>query len=115
MCLVVAHGGADPAVVTAHTGVDAGVSLHGTVITPGHHSLQLTITHQRTTRVSLQHRQTKTDMGLNVTISVISKNMVRSVVIGCTVTVTIGNSRSLVERSNPVSALGVARSVKNMY
>lgn len=54
VCLVVAHDGADPAVVAAHTGVDAGVSVHGAVITPGHHSLQLTITHQRTTRVSLQ-------------------------------------------------------------
>lgn len=54
MRLVVAHDGADPAVVAAHTGVDAGVSLHGAVITPGHDSLQLTITHQRSTRVSLQ-------------------------------------------------------------
>lgn len=54
VCLVVAHGGADPAVEAAHTGVDAGVSLHGAVITPGHDSLQLTVAHQRTTRVSLQ-------------------------------------------------------------
>lgn len=51
---VVAHGGVDPAVVAAHTGVDAGVSLHGTVITPGDNSLQLTAAHQRTTGVTLQ-------------------------------------------------------------
>jgi len=56
---VVAHGGADPAVVAAHAGVDAGVTLHGAVVTPGHNSLQLTVTHQRTARVSLQHKQKK--------------------------------------------------------
>lgn len=56
LCLVVAHDGADPAVVAAHAGVDAGVSLHGAVITPGHDSLQLTVTHQRTTGVALQTR-----------------------------------------------------------
>lgn len=58
VCLVVAHDSTDPAVVAAHSGIDAGVSFHGAVITPGHHSLQLTITHQRTTRVSL-HTQTE--------------------------------------------------------
>lgn len=52
--LIVAHGGADPVVVAAHTGINTGVSLHGTVITPGHDTLQLTITHQGATRVSLQ-------------------------------------------------------------
>ena len=51
---VVAHNIADPAVVVAHSGVDAGVSLHGAVITPGHDPLQLTTTHQRTSRVPLQ-------------------------------------------------------------
>lgn len=54
VCLVVVHDSADPAVVAAHPGIDAGVSLHGTVITPGHNSLQLTVTDQRTARVSLQ-------------------------------------------------------------
>lgn len=53
-CSVVAHDIADPAVVAAHTGIDAGVSLHGAVITPRHHTLKLTVTHQRTARVSLQ-------------------------------------------------------------
>lgn len=53
ICLIVAHDAADPAVVAANTGVDAGVSLHGTVVTPGHDSLQLTVADQRTTRVSL--------------------------------------------------------------
>lgn len=52
--LIAAHDAADPVVVLAHTGVDAGVSRHGTLITPGHDSLQLTVTHQRTTGVSLQ-------------------------------------------------------------
>lgn len=55
--LVAAHHGADPVVVAAHTGVDAGVSLHGAVITPGHDSLQLAVTHQRTTGVSLQTKK----------------------------------------------------------
>lgn len=54
MQLVVSHDGADPAVVAAHTGVDTGVPLHGAIVTPGHHTLQLSITHQRTTGVSLQ-------------------------------------------------------------
>lgn len=54
VCSVVAHDSADPAVVAAHASVDAGVSLHGAVVTPGHHSLQLTATHQRTARVALQ-------------------------------------------------------------
>lgn len=54
VCSVVAHDSADPAVVAAHPGIDAGVSLHGTVITPGHNSLQLTVTHQRTARGPLQ-------------------------------------------------------------
>ena len=52
--LIAAHDAADPVVVAAHTGIDAGVSRHGTFITPGHDSLQLAITHQRTTGVSLQ-------------------------------------------------------------
>ena len=60
VCLVAAHDGTDPAVVAAHTGVDTWVSLHSAVITPGNHSLQLTITHQRTTGVSLQ---TQTESG----------------------------------------------------
>lgn len=54
VCLVAAHNIADPAVVAAHTGVDTGVSLHGAVVTPGHNSLQLTVTHQGATGVSLQ-------------------------------------------------------------
>lgn len=59
VCLVVSHGGADPVVVAANTSEDAGVSLHGAVITPGHNSLQLTITHQGTTRVSLHTQAEK--------------------------------------------------------
>lgn len=51
---VVAHDSGDPAVVAAHTGIDAGVSRHGAVIAPGHDSLQLTVAYQRTARVSLQ-------------------------------------------------------------
>lgn len=54
MRLVVPHGGADPAVVAANTSEDAGVSLHGAVITPGNNSLQLTVTHQGAARVTLQ-------------------------------------------------------------
>lgn len=52
--LVVSHSGADPAVVTANTSEDAGVSLHGALVTPGHNSLQLTTAHQGATGISLQ-------------------------------------------------------------
>lgn len=52
-CLVALHDAADPAVVAAHPGVDAGVSPHGTVVTPGHHPLQDAVTHQGATGVTL--------------------------------------------------------------
>lgn len=51
---VVSHGVADPAVVAANAGIDAGMSLHGAVVAPGNHSLQLTAAHQRATRIPLQ-------------------------------------------------------------
>lgn len=54
MRLVVSHGGADPAVVAANAGIDAGVSLHGAVVAPGNDSLQLTAAHQRATGVPLR-------------------------------------------------------------
>lgn len=51
---VVSHGSADPAVVAANAGKDAGVSLHGAVVAPGNDSLQLTAAHQRAARIPLQ-------------------------------------------------------------
>lgn len=54
MRLVVSHGGADPAVVAADAGEDAGVSLHGAVVAPGNDPLQLPATHQRAPGVPLQ-------------------------------------------------------------
>lgn len=52
--LIVSHGGADPAVVAADAGEDAGVSLHGAVVAPGNDPLQLTAAHQRAAGVPLQ-------------------------------------------------------------
>lgn len=52
--LVVSHSGAYPAVVATNTSEDAGVSLHGALVTPGHNSLQLTTAHQGATGISLQ-------------------------------------------------------------
>lgn len=52
--LVVCHGGADPAVVAADAGEDAGVSWHGAVVAPGDDPLQLTAAHQRAAGVPLQ-------------------------------------------------------------
>lgn len=56
---VAPHGVADPAVVAADASVHAGVSLHGAVVPPGHHSLQLTAAHQGATGVSLQKHTAK--------------------------------------------------------
>lgn len=52
--LVVSHGGADPAVVAADAGEDAGVSLHGAVVAPGNDPLQLAAAHQGAAGVPLQ-------------------------------------------------------------
>lgn len=52
--LVVCHGGADPAVVAADAGEDAGVSWHGAVVAPGDDPLQLTAADQRAAGVPLQ-------------------------------------------------------------
>ena len=54
VCLVVAQHIADPDVVLANAGVETRVSLLGTLVTPGHHTLQLTITHQGATRITLR-------------------------------------------------------------
>lgn len=54
MHLVVSHGGADPAVVAADAGEDAGVSLHGAVVAPGNDPLQLAAAHQGAAGVPLQ-------------------------------------------------------------
>lgn len=51
---VVSHGAADPAVVAANAGEDAGVSLHGAVVAPGNDSLQLPAAHQGAARIPLQ-------------------------------------------------------------
>lgn len=51
---VASHGAADPAVVAADAGEDAGVSLHGAVVAPGNDSLQLTAAHQGAAGVPLQ-------------------------------------------------------------
>ena len=57
MCvfLVAAHGASDPVGELAHAGVHAGVSRHGALVTPGHDTLQLSITHQGATGVTLVH------------------------------------------------------------
>lgn len=47
------HGVADPAVVDADLGVDAGLVLLGAAYPPGHHALQLTVAHHGATRVHL--------------------------------------------------------------
>lgn len=44
--LVGGHGVAVPGVVVADFGINSGLVLQGTAITPGYHSLQLTIAHQ---------------------------------------------------------------------
>lgn len=51
---VVSHGSADPAVVAANAGEDAGVSLHGAVVAPGNDPLQLAAAHQRAAGIPLQ-------------------------------------------------------------
>ena len=51
--LVAVHDTLDPAVVTAHAGVDTGVVRHSTLIAPGDHTLQLATAHQRSARVTL--------------------------------------------------------------
>lgn len=49
---------ADPAVVDADLGVDAGPVLLGAAFPPGHHALQLTVAHHGATRVHLVgHRE----------------------------------------------------------
>lgn len=51
--LVGGHGAANPGVVVADLGVDTRLVPLGTAITPGHHTLQLTVAHHGATRVSL--------------------------------------------------------------
>ena len=44
-------------------GVDTGAALLSTAPPPGHHSLELPVTHQRATRVSLEEDKFKTQSG----------------------------------------------------
>ena len=55
--LVGGHGAADPGVVVAHLGVNTGLVLHGTAVSPGHHTLQHTVAHHGATRVTLRQRE----------------------------------------------------------
>ena len=57
MTLVGGHGVANPGVVVADLGVDSGLVPLGAAITPGHHTLQLTVAHHGATRVSLIGRR----------------------------------------------------------
>ena len=58
--LVALHDTLDPAVVTAHAGVDTGVAHHSTLIAPGDHTLQLATAHQRSARVTLYGTRRRT-------------------------------------------------------
>lgn len=52
------HDVADPAVVDADLGVDAGLVLLGAACPPGHHALQLAVAHHGATGVHLVgHRE----------------------------------------------------------
>jgi len=57
--LVGGHGAADPAVVVADLGVDSRLVPLGAAITPGHHTLQLTVAHHGATGVTLMGRRQK--------------------------------------------------------
>ncbi len=52
--LVGSHGAGNPGVVSADPDIDSRPVPLGTAITPGHHTLQLTVAHHRATRVSLK-------------------------------------------------------------
>lgn len=52
--LIAAHGVPDPGIVVAYFGVDTRLILESAAITPGHDSLQLTVTHDWSTRISLK-------------------------------------------------------------
>lgn len=52
--LIAAHGVPDPGRVVADFRVDTRLILESAAITPGHDTLQLTITHDWATRISLK-------------------------------------------------------------
>ena len=50
----------NPGFVVADLGVNSGLVPLGAALIPGHHTLQLIVTHQRATRVTLTERKDKT-------------------------------------------------------
>ena len=62
MTSVGGHGVANPGVVVADLGVHSGLVPLGAAITPGHHSLQLTVAHHGASRVSLRAPERKDNM-----------------------------------------------------